>query len=83
MYKTISLYPADGSKLGKNTPRNTDMKSVDGRVEIKWHGRRCCLVTSKGVYRMDRAKSNEVYWARIDRWLVFYNGAELSWREAP
>ena len=83
MYKKIALFPADGSKISECKDEYAEMKSADGRVNIKWSGHKCYLVTSKGVYRMEIAKSGEVYWARIGPWLVFYNGAELSWREAP
>ena len=84
MYKTIALAPADGSN--RVEIKSVDMKSADGKINIQWGGRerqKCYLVTQKGVYRMDISKSGEVYWARIGPWLVFYNGIELSWREAP
>lgn len=80
-YKKIALTPADGSRLTANTPRCSDMVSLDGSITIKFKGRKCYLHTNKGVYSLIQAINGNVYYTTVGCWYVCFNGAELCWRK--
>ena len=80
MYKSIKLVPADGSTLTNETPRHTNMVSLDGKVSIKFVGKICYLHTEKGRHLLKASYNGTVYYCSINKWYVCFNGAELSWK---